>query len=135
MAYASDRYMKKQGVKTVGFGYTDAYGELADDFIGRSRSSSAGLQVIAVERFARADTSVTAQALAGSANPDAMLVVAQFRGVAMPHKGHRRARLLWGKIYQDPCRGPARPGCAWAARTSKAPTCPPPGGDPRAVAG
>jgi branched-chain amino acid transport system substrate-binding protein len=71
-------HMKKQGVKTVGFlGYTDAYGELwLKDFTAAGREA-AGIKVVATERFARSDTSVTPQALKlVSANPDAMLVVA-----------------------------------------------------------
>ncbi len=101
MAYAMIEHMKKNGVKTVGFlGYTDAYGESwLNDFKAQSQQLG-GPQVIAVERFARADTSVTAQALKlVAANPDAMLVVASGSGAAMPHKGIVE-RGYKGKIYQ-----------------------------------
>ena len=56
--------------------------------------------MIAAERFARTDTSVTPQALKlVSANPDAMLVVASGSGAAMPHKAIIE-RGYKGKIYQ-----------------------------------
>jgi branched-chain amino acid transport system substrate-binding protein len=88
-------------VKTVGFlGYTDAYGESwLNDFKAQS-AALGGPQVVAVERFARADTSVTAQALKlAQANPDAMLIVASGSGAAMPHKAMIE-RGYRGKIYQ-----------------------------------
>jgi branched-chain amino acid transport system substrate-binding protein len=101
MAYAMIEHMKKQGVKTVGFlGYTDAYGESwLKDFQDQS-SILGGPKVVATERFARADTSVTAQALKlTSANPDAILIVASGSGAAMPHKAVVE-RGYKGKIYQ-----------------------------------
>ena len=56
--------------------------------------------MVAVERFARTDTSVTPQALKlSSANPDAILVVASGSGAAMPHKGLVE-RGYKGKLYQ-----------------------------------
>ena len=100
MAHAMVEHMKRQGVKTVGFlGYTDAYGEgWLKDFT--PIAEKAGIKVIAVERFARPDTSVTAQALKlTSANPDAMLIVASGSGAAMPHKAIVE-RGYKGKIYQ-----------------------------------
>ena len=100
MAHAMVGHMKKQGVKTVGFlGYTDAYGESwLKDFTAEAEKN--GIKVVAAERFARADTSVTAQALKlVSANPDAMLIVASGSGAAMPHKGVVE-RGYKGKIYQ-----------------------------------
>ena len=101
MAYAMIEHMKKQGVKTVGFlGYTDAYGESwLNDFKAQSQALG-GPQIVAAERFARSDTSVTAQALKlSSANPDAMLIVASGSGAAMPHKAIVE-RGFKGKIYQ-----------------------------------
>ena len=100
MAHAMLTLMKKQGVKTVGFlGYTDAYGESwLKDFTAEAAKS--GIKVIATERFARSDTSVTGQVLKlVAANPDAMLIVASGSGAAMPHmavvdRGYK------GKIYQ-----------------------------------
>jgi branched-chain amino acid transport system substrate-binding protein len=101
MAHAMIEHMKKQGVKTVGFlGYTDAYGESwLNDFRAQSTALK-GPSIVAVERFARADTSVTAQALKlASANPDAMLIVASGSGAAMPHKAVVE-RGYKGRIYQ-----------------------------------
>ena len=100
MAYAMVEHMKKQGVKTVGFlGYTDAYGESwVKEFT--ALGDKAGIKLVAIERFARADTSVTAQALKlVQANPDAMLVVASGSGAAMPHMAIVE-RGYKGKIYQ-----------------------------------
>jgi branched-chain amino acid transport system substrate-binding protein len=101
MAYAMVEHMKKLGVKTVGFlGYTDAYGESwLNDFKAQSQALN-GPQVVAVERFARSDTSVTGQALKlVGANPDAMLIVASGSGAAMPEKAVVE-RGYKGKIYQ-----------------------------------
>jgi len=100
MAFAVVNLMKKQGVKTIGFlGYTDAYGELWLKAI-TAQAEKAGIKLIATERFARTDTSVTAQALKlTAANPDAMLVVASGSGAAMPHKAIVE-RGYKGKIYQ-----------------------------------
>jgi branched-chain amino acid transport system substrate-binding protein len=63
MAHAMVAHMKAHGVKTVGFlGYTDAYGEQwLKEFTPEAEKN--GIKVIAVERFARSDTSVTPQAL------------------------------------------------------------------------
>ncbi|HEX5783428.1 MAG TPA: ABC transporter substrate-binding protein, partial [Burkholderiaceae bacterium] len=100
MAHAIVEHMKKQGVKSVGFlGYTDAYGESwLKSFT--PEAEKAGIKIVATERFARSDTSVTAQALKlVSANPDAMLVVASGSGAAMPQKGLVE-RGYKGKVYQ-----------------------------------
>ena len=83
MAHAMIGLMKKQGIKTVGFlGYTDAYGESwLKDFT--TEADKNGIKIVATERFARSDTSVTAQALKlVAANPDAMLIVASGSGAA-----------------------------------------------------
>ena len=100
MAHAMTTLMKKQGIKTVGFlGYTDAYGESwLKDFTAEAAKN--GIKIVATERFARSDTSVTGQALKlVAAKPDAMLIVASGSGAAMPHmavvdRGYK------GKIYQ-----------------------------------
>ena len=100
MAHPMVEHMKKQGVKTVGFlGYTDAYGEgWLKDFT--PEAEKAGIKMVAVERFARPDTSVTAQALKlSTANPDAVLIVASGSGAAMPHKAMIE-RGYKGKVYQ-----------------------------------
>ena len=100
MGSAVVEHMKKQGVKTLGFlGYTDAYGEQWLKEI-TPLLDKAGIKIVATERFARTDTSVTPQALKlTAANPDAMLIVASGSGAAMPHmavvdRGYK------GKIYQ-----------------------------------
>lgn len=93
-------HMKKNGVKTVAFlGYTDAYGQQWLDAI-TDDLKKAGINLVATERFARSDTSVTPQALKiTSANPDAILIVASGAGAALPQiavmdRGYK------GKIYQ-----------------------------------
>ena len=120
MAHPIVEHMKKTGVKTVGFlGYTDAYGESwLKEFT--AQAEKAGIKVVAVERFARTDTSVTPQALKlTSANPDAMLVVASGSGAAMPHKAHRSSAATRARSTR-PMPPPRRTWCASAARTSKA---------------
>ena len=100
MAHAVIEHMKKSNVKTLGFiGYNDAYGEVWLNEM-QAKAPAAGINIVAVERFARADTSVTAQALKiVSANPDAVLVVATGSGAAMPQKGLVE-RGYKGKMYQ-----------------------------------
>jgi branched-chain amino acid transport system substrate-binding protein len=100
MASAIVDHMKKAGVKTYAFlGYSDAYGETwLKSFT--ELAGKAGLNPVATERFARADTSVTAQALKiVSAKPDAILIGASGSGSAMPHKAIVE-RGYKGKIYQ-----------------------------------
>ena len=100
MAGAMVAHMVRQGVKTVGFiGYTDAYGEQWLQAVS-PLLEKAGIKLVATERFARADTSVTAQALKlTAANPDAMIVVASGSGAAMPQLGLVE-RGFKGKVYQ-----------------------------------
>jgi branched-chain amino acid transport system substrate-binding protein len=100
MGHAVVEHMKKQGVKTLGFlGYTDAYGEQWLKEIA-PQLDKAGIKLVATERFARTDTSVTPQALKlNAASPDAILVVASGSGAAMPQMGLVE-RGYKGKIYQ-----------------------------------
>jgi branched-chain amino acid transport system substrate-binding protein len=100
MGHAVVELMKKQGVKTVGFlGYTDAYGQQWLDAV-TPMLDKAGIKLVGAERFARADTSVTPQALKlTSANPDAILVVASGSGAAMPQMALVE-RGFKGKVYQ-----------------------------------
>jgi branched-chain amino acid transport system substrate-binding protein len=100
MANAMVAHMVKQGVKTVGFiGYTDAYGEQWLQEL-KPRLDKAGIKLVGEERFARSDTSVTAQALKlAAASPDAMVIVASGSGAAMPQlalveRGYK------GRFYQ-----------------------------------
>ncbi len=92
---------KRLGVKTYGFlGYADAYGEAWLKDLA-PLAEKAGIKLVATERFARSDTSVTGQALKlVSANPDAILVVASGSGAAMPHKGLVERGYAKGRIYQ-----------------------------------
>ncbi|MGE8199958.1 ABC transporter substrate-binding protein [Variovorax sp. 2RAF20] len=100
MAYAVVAHMKKQNVKTIGFlGYTDAYGELWLKAL-TAEAAKNGIKIVATERFARSDTSVTGQVLKlTSANPDAILIVASGSGAGMPQKAVME-RGYKGKVYQ-----------------------------------
>jgi len=66
--------MKKSGVKTVAYiGYSDAWGDLVYNGL-KQAAEPAGIKIVTNERYARADTSVTAQALKiVAAKPDAVL--------------------------------------------------------------
>jgi branched-chain amino acid transport system substrate-binding protein len=100
MASAIIDHMKQAGVSSYAYlGYSDAYGETwLKSFT--ELAGKAGLKSVATERFARADTSVTAQALKiVSAKPDAVLIGASGSGSAMPHKAIVE-RGYKGKIYQ-----------------------------------
>src|SRR6186713_2851091 len=100
MAIPIVEHWKKTGVKTYGFlGYSDAYGEawLADI---QPLAEKAGIKLIATERFARPDTSITGQALKlVAANPDAILIGAAGAGAGMP-QSELRDRGYKGLIYQ-----------------------------------
>ena len=100
MAIAMVAHMQKLGVKSVGFlGYTDAFGEQWLQAL-TPLLDKAGIKLVGAERFARADTSVTAQALKlSAANPDAMVIVASGSGAAMPQLGLIE-RGYKGKFYQ-----------------------------------
>ena len=100
MANAMVAHMVKRGVRTVGFlGYTDAFGEgWLQDLT--PRLEKAGIKLLGVERYARADTSVTAQALKLMAtNADAMIIVGSGSGAAMPQLGLLEQGYR-GKFYQ-----------------------------------
>ncbi|MGC2780337.1 MAG: ABC transporter substrate-binding protein [Bradyrhizobium sp.] len=68
-------HMKAHGLKTVAFiGFTDALGDLLYDSLSQS-AKAADIKVIANERYARSDSSVTAQVLrALAARPDAIML-------------------------------------------------------------
>jgi len=78
--------MKKAGIKTVAYiGYSDAWGDLVYDALMKT-APPAGIQVITNERYARADTSVTAQILKiVAAHPDAVLTGGSGTPGALPH--------------------------------------------------
>ncbi len=100
MAEGTVEAMKKAGVKTIGFiGYSDSYGESWLQETTRF-ASTAGLRIVAAERFARNDTSVTGQALkVVAANPDAVLIVASGSGAVMPQKALLE-RGYKGRMFQ-----------------------------------
>ncbi|TYO60952.1 ABC transporter substrate-binding protein [Bradyrhizobium hipponense] len=68
-------HMKAHGLKTVAFiGFSDALGDLLYDSLSQS-AKAADIKVIANERYARSDSSVTAQVLrALAARPDAIML-------------------------------------------------------------
>ncbi len=92
-------HMKKAGVKTIGFlGLTDAYGETYLQAFNK-QAEAAGIKIVAVERFTRADTSVAGQALKLVAGrPDAIVVVAVGGGAALPQKALAE-RGYKGRVY------------------------------------
>ena len=100
MAEGIVEHMKKNGVKSFAFiGYSDAYGESWLKDMTRL-ATEAGIKLTTAERFARPDTSVTAQAIkAVASNPDAIVLVASGSGAAMPHLAVVE-RGFKGKIYQ-----------------------------------
>lgn len=96
------QHMQAVGVKKVAFlGVSDAYGEVYLQALNK-QAAAAGIQVSAVERFTRADTSVAGQALKVVASrPDAVLVVAIGGGAALPQKALAERRFK-GKVYHTP---------------------------------
>jgi branched-chain amino acid transport system substrate-binding protein len=100
MAFAMVEHMKKQQVKTVGFiGYDNDYGEAWLKEISELLKKS-DIKLVAVERFARTDISVTGQALKAVApNPDAIVIVAAGSVAAMPEVAIKD-RGYKGKVYQ-----------------------------------
>jgi branched-chain amino acid transport system substrate-binding protein len=100
MAYTLVQHMQKQGVKTLGFlGYADAYGELWLKSIDKLLAQN-GIKMVDVERFARSDTSVTAQALKlVTVHPDAIVIIASGSVSGMPQRAVKE-RGYRGTIYQ-----------------------------------
>jgi branched-chain amino acid transport system substrate-binding protein len=94
-------HMKKSNIKTIGFlGYSDAFGEGWLTEVNKQLAAAGGPQLVDVERFARTDQSVSAQALKlAQANPDAILIVASGGGAALPHRALIE-RGYKGRIYQ-----------------------------------
>jgi len=100
MADAIAVHMKANGVKTMGYiGFADGYG---DGWLAEMRNSSktAGIKIVAEEKYNRTDASVTGQVLKlVAANPDAILIAAAGTPGATPQK-ELVARGYKGKIYQ-----------------------------------
>jgi branched-chain amino acid transport system substrate-binding protein len=100
MADAIAVHMKASGVKTLGYiGFSDAYGESWLGEIKRS-GKTAGIEIVAEEKYNRNDPSVTGQVLKIlAAKPDAVLVGASGTPAATPQK-ELIARGYKGRIYQ-----------------------------------
>jgi len=100
IAAALLKNMTKHDVKTVGFiGFNDAYGENWYKVFG-GLAEKAGIRIVASERYARTDQSVTGQVLKLiAAKPDAMLIAAVGGPAVLPQAtlydhGYK------GRIYQ-----------------------------------
>ena len=100
MADAVADSMSKHGVKTVGFiGFNDAYG---DGWLTEATRAlkAKGIKLVATERYARNDTSVTGQVLKlVAAHPDAVLIAGAGVPAALPQKA-LRDRGYAGLYYQ-----------------------------------
>jgi branched-chain amino acid transport system substrate-binding protein len=100
MATAIAGHMAKAGVKKAGFiGFSDAYG---DGWLNEIKSAleAKKIELVAIERYARADTSVTGQVLKLiAASPDVILVAGAGTPAALPQKALRE-RGYKGVIYQ-----------------------------------
>jgi branched-chain amino acid transport system substrate-binding protein len=100
MADAIAVNMKARGVKTMGYiGFADGYG---DGWLAEIKQSAktAGIEIIAEEKYNRTDSSVTGQVLKlVSAKPDAILIAAAGTPGATPQK-ELVARGYKGQIYQ-----------------------------------
>jgi branched-chain amino acid transport system substrate-binding protein len=100
MSLAIAEHMAAAGVKTVGYiGFSDAYGEgWSQEFAKAAELKK--LQIVANERYARTDTSVTGQTLKLiAAKPDAILVGGSGTPAALPQKSLKE-RGYAGKMYQ-----------------------------------
>jgi len=100
MSLAIAEHMASSGVKTVAFiGFADAYGEgWFQEFTKAAELKR--LKIVASERYARNDTSVTGQALKlMAAQPDAVLIAGSGTPAALPQKTLRE-RGYAGKFYQ-----------------------------------
>lgn len=100
IAEALIKHMKKNGVATIGFiGFNDPYGENWYKVFG-GLAEKAGIRIVANERFARTDQSVTGQSLKIlAAKPDAVLIAAVGGPAVLPQatlfdQGYK------GKVYQ-----------------------------------
>jgi branched-chain amino acid transport system substrate-binding protein len=78
--------MHKMGVKNVGFiGFSDAWGDLVYNNL-KAAGEPLGMRILTNERYARADTSVTAQILkVVAAKPDGVITGGSGTGGALPY--------------------------------------------------
>jgi len=100
IAAALVKHMLKNGVKTIGFiGFNDPYSENWYKVFS-ALAEKAGIRIVASERYARADQSVTGQALKLiAAKPDAVLIAAVGGPAVLPQAtlydlGYK------GRVYQ-----------------------------------
>ncbi|CAB3646669.1 branched-chain amino acid ABC transporter substrate-binding protein [Achromobacter marplatensis] len=100
MAGALADAMAKSKVKTLGFiGFADAYGDGWLDVMQKSAKAK-GIEIVAIEKYSRTDTSVTGQVLKlVGAKPDAILIAGAGTPSALPQK-ELKARNYGGTIYQ-----------------------------------
>jgi len=100
MSLAIATSMANAGVKTVGFiGFADAYGEGWFQEFSKVAGLK-GLKLVASERYARTDTSVTGQVLKlVAANPDAILIAGSGTPAVLPQRTLKE-RGYTGKYYQ-----------------------------------
>jgi branched-chain amino acid transport system substrate-binding protein len=100
MADAVAVNMRANGVNTVGFiGFADAYGDSWLTEMKRS-AQTAGIKIVAEEKYNRNDPSVTGQVLKLlAAQPDAIIIAGSGTPAATPHKD-LIARGFKGRIYQ-----------------------------------
>jgi branched-chain amino acid transport system substrate-binding protein len=100
MSLAIATHMADAKVKTVGFiGFADAYGEGWFNEFSKAAGLK-GLQIVASERYARTDNSVTAQVLKlTGAKPDAILIAGSGTPAALPQSALVE-RGYTGKVYQ-----------------------------------
>jgi len=100
MAAAILKYIAKSGIKTLGYiGVSDGYGEGYYKEVSRL-APTLGLTVTTHEVYARADTSVTGQALKVlGTNPDAVFIASAGTPAVLPQEA-LRSRGYSGKIFQ-----------------------------------
>jgi branched-chain amino acid transport system substrate-binding protein len=100
IASALLKHMVKNGVKTIGFiGFNDPYGENWYKVFG-AMAEKAGIVIVANERYARTDQSVTGQVLKLlAAKPDAVLIAA-VGGPAVLPQATLFDQAYKGRIYQ-----------------------------------
>ncbi len=100
MSLAIATSMADNGIKTVGFiGFADAYGEGWYQEFSKAAALK-GLTIVANERYARADTSVTGQVLKiVAARPDAVLIAGSGTPAVLPQRALQE-RGYAGKYYQ-----------------------------------
>ncbi|HEX7043968.1 MAG TPA: ABC transporter substrate-binding protein [Burkholderiales bacterium] len=101
MMAAVMKHMKANGVKRVGYlGFNDGWGDLVYNAIVELAKES-GMEVVTNERYARNDTSVTAQVLRViAARPDAVVLGGSAVPAVLPHVTLRE-RGYKGPIYHN----------------------------------